>query len=35
MAKASKRSPEEKPRVVLWVMRGEVSVTEAARGDGA
>ena len=34
MAKASKKSPEEKLRVVLSVLRGELSVAEAARRAG-
>ena len=35
MAKPSKRSPERKLQVVLSVMRGEVSVAEAARRLGS
>ena len=31
MAKASKKSPEEKLRVVLSVLRGELSVAAAGR----
>ena len=34
MAKPSKRSPERKLQVVLSVLRGEVSVAEAARRAG-
>ncbi len=30
MVRASKKSPDEKPRVVLSVLRGEVSASEAA-----
>ena len=34
MAKASKKSPEEKLRVVLSVLRGELSVAAAGRRAG-
>ena len=34
MARASKKSPDEKLRVVLSVLRGEVSASEAARRAG-
>jgi transposase len=34
MARASKKSPEEKLRVVLSVLRGEATATEAARRAG-
>lgn len=34
MAKASNKSPDEKMRVVLSVLRGEQSATEAARKAG-
>ena len=34
MAKASKRSPEEKLRVVLSVLRSELSVAAAGRRAG-
>ncbi len=34
MAKASKKSPEEKLRVVLSVLRGELSVVAAGRRAG-
>ena len=34
MAKASKKSPEEKLRVVLSVLRGELSVEAAGRRAG-
>lgn len=34
MARPSKKSPEEKMRVVLSVLRGEVSVAQAGRKAG-
>ena len=34
MAKASKKSPEEKLRVVLSALRGELSVAAAGRRAG-
>lgn len=34
MARASKKSPEEKLRIVLCVLRGEATATEAARRAG-